>query len=158
MDMTEQGVKRLSNSAWLESEPAPLERLVWVVPLATAVAITANVIFYYILTRWLKIELKFPSQTPERTLTPMPVYDVILFSLIFALGAGVVFVLVTQLAQRPLRTYLVIATAVLFLSFVLPLRIPSPPVAMVDKLSLVAMHIIGAIAVVGVLVGLGRKH
>jgi hypothetical protein len=39
----------------------------------------------------------------------------------------------------------------------LPLKIPTPPVAMIDKLSLVAMHIIGAFAVVVVLVGFGRK-
>lgn len=55
------------------------------------------------------------------------------------------------------RTYLIIAGVVLLFSFILPLKIPTPPVALSDKLVLVTTHIIGAIAVVGVLVGLGRK-
>jgi presenilin-like A22 family membrane protease len=147
-----------SNRSLVEREAVSLGKLAWVVPLATAVAVTANITFYTIITRWFHIGLRFPSDTPERSLSAtMAVGDVVLFSVIFALGAGFVFVIVTQSARRPIRTYLMIATAVLFVSFLLPLKIPSPPVAMIDKLSLVAMHIIGAIAVVGVLVGLGRK-
>jgi hypothetical protein len=147
-----------SNRSLVEREAVSLGKLAWVVPLATAVAVTANIIFYTIITRWFHVGLRFPSDTPDHSLSAtMAVGDVVLFSVIFALGAGVVFVIVTQSARRPIRTYLMIATAVLFVSFLLPLKIPSPPVAMIDKLSLVAMHIIGAIAVVGVLVGLGRK-
>jgi hypothetical protein len=141
-----------------ETERVSLGRLVWVVPLATAVAVIANVIFYFIITRWLHIGLRFPSGTSDSTLAAtMAVGDVVLFSSIFSLGAGIVFVVVSQWAQRPIRTYLIIATVVLLFSFLLPLKIPSPPVAMIDKLSLVAMHIVGAITVVAVLVGLGRK-
>jgi hypothetical protein len=147
-----------ANRSLAEMEAVSLGKLAWVVPLSTAVAVIANVIFYYIITRWFHVGLRFPSGTPDHTLSAtMAVGDVVLFSVVFALGAGVVFVIVTQSAQRPIRTYLMIATAVLLVSFLLPLNIPSPPVAMIDKLSLVAMHIIGAIAVVSVLVGLGRK-
>lgn len=147
-----------ANRSLAEREPVSLGRLAWVVPLATAVAVTANVIFYFIITRWFHVGLRFPSGTPGHTLSAtLPVGDIVLFSVIFALGAGVVFVIVAQSARRPIRTYLMIATAVLLFSFSLPLRIPTPPVAMIDKLSLVVMHIIGAIAVVSVLVGLGRR-
>ena len=139
-------------------DPVSLRRLAWVLPLATAVAVTANVIFYFIITRWFHIGLRFPSGTPGGALSAtMPVGDIVLFSVIFALGAGIVFVAVTQWSRRPIRTYMIIAAAVLLVSLLLPLKIPTPPVVMVDKLSLVAMHIIGAIAVVGVLIGLGRK-
>ena len=145
-----------------------LGKLVWVVPLATTVAVTANVIFYFIITRWLHIDLliggeeaelwwQLPVGDSETVLWQLPVSDIILFSVVFASAAGIVFVIVSQMAQRPIRTYLKIATAALFLSLIPPLSAPSPPVAMIVKLSLVAMHIIGAICVVGVLVGLGRK-
>ena len=143
--------------------------MVWVVPLATTAAVTANVIFYFIITRWLHIDLliggeeaelswQLPVGDSETVLWQLPVSDIILFSVVFASAAGIVFVIVSQLAQRPIRTYLKIATVALFLSFIPPLSAPSPPVAMIVKLSLVAMHIIGAICVVGVLVGLGRKR
>jgi len=151
-----------------QMDPVTLRRLVWVVPLATAVAVTANVIFYFILTRWLHIDLLIGGEEAERwwqlpvgdsetILWQLPVSDIILFSMVFASAAGVVFVIVSQMAQRPIRTYLKIATVALTLSFIPPLSAPSPPVEMVVKLCLVAMHIIGAMAVVGVLVGLGRK-
>jgi len=148
-------------------DPETLRRLVWVVPLAMAVAVTANAIFYFILTRWLHIDLLIGGEEAERWWLPpvgdsetilwqLPVSDIILFSVVFASAAGVVFVIVSQIAQRPIHTYLKIATVALFLSFIPPLSAPSPPVEMVVKLCLVAMHIIGAMAVVGVLVGLGR--
>jgi len=141
-----------------QMDTVSLGRLAWLVPLATAVAVTANLIFYFIITRWLHIGLRFPTEAPGRILSAsLPAGDIVLFSVIFALGAGIVFVVVTQLARRPIRTYLIIATAVLLGSFLLPLKIPTPPVVMVDKLSLVAMHIIGAIAVVGMLIGFGRN-
>jgi len=147
-----------ANSSLAETEPVSLGRLAWVVPLATTGAVTANLIFYFIITRWLHIGLRFPTEAPGRILSAtLPAGDIVLFSVIFSLGAGIVFVVVTQSARRPIRTYLIIASAVLLGSFLLPLKIPSPPVAMIDKLSLVAMHIIGAIAVVSVLVGLGRE-
>jgi hypothetical protein len=132
-------------------------KLFWVVPLATAVAALANVIFYYIVIEIFHFPMMFLDETLAADLVRMPVYEPILFSVIFGTGAGVVFVLVTHVAGRPIRTYLIIAAIVLMLSFLLPLKIPTPPVAMVDKLSLVTMHIIGAVAVVGILVGLPRK-
>ncbi len=166
--MADRPFKSLGSASWIEAEAASSEKLVWVVPLATAVATTANVILYFIITRWFHIDIliggeeaEFWWQPPvgnsETMLWQLAVSDIILFSVVFASAAGVVFVIVSQLAQRPIRTYLKIATVALFLSFIPPLLAPSPPVAIIVKLSLVAVHIIGAIAVVGVLVGLGRK-
>lgn len=153
-------LKQIETGQMDQSEAAdivPAGRLWLIVLLAIVVATTANVIFYFILTGLLGVGLMFPSQTPARELAPMPVYDVIVFSIIFSSAAGVVFVLVSHFARRPIKTFLIISVVVLFLSFAMPLKIPSPPVAMVDKLSLVMMHVVGAIAVVGVLVGLSRK-
>jgi hypothetical protein len=113
-------------------------KLVWLVPLATAAATLANVVFYYVITRLFDIGLRFPSETPPGSLGWIGVDEVILFSVIFATGAGLVFGLVVHVANRPIRTYLFIAGVVLLLSLALPLKIPTPPVAMIDKLSLVA--------------------
>ena len=139
------------------SKEVSLDRLWWVIPVAAALAATANVIFYYIVTRWLGEPLLFPEQFPPPETSPMPVADVIIFSLIFSLSAAFVFVLVANFSRRPIRTYLIISSIVLVLSFILPLMAPTPPVTMPAKLTLVAMHIIGAIAVVGTLVGLSRQ-
>ena len=158
----------MTSETLVEMEAVSLGRLAWVVPLATAVAVTANVIFYYIITRWLHIDLLMggeaaelwwqpPVGDSETVLSQLPVNDIILFSVVFASAAGIVFVIVSQMARRPIRTYLKIATVALFLSFIPPLSAPSPPVAMVVKLSLVTMHIIGAMAVVAVLVRFSRK-
>jgi hypothetical protein len=142
------------------AQRVPLQRLTWLVPLAVTVAIIANTVFYYVVTGLLGEPLRFPSPSPEapERLAPMPVYDVILVSALFATGAGVVYALTTRLSRRPTRTYLVIATLVLLISCLLPMKIPSPPVALSAKLSLVAMHIIGAVAVVGTMLGLGSHE
>jgi Family of unknown function (DUF6069) len=131
-------------------------KLWWVIPVASILAISANVIFYYLIKIILGEPLLFPEQFPPPETSPMPVTDVILFSLIFSLGAGIVFAMIASFARRPVRTFVSISTVVLLLSLALPLRIPTPPVTLLPKLTLVAMHIIGAIVVVGTLVWLGK--
>ncbi len=166
--MTDRPYKSAGISSWINVEAASVERLLWVAPLATAVATAANVILYTIITRGFHIDLLIggeqaefwwqpPMGSSETVLWQLPVSDIILFSAVFASAAGIVFLIVSQIAQRPIRTYLKIATVALFLSFIPPLLAPSPPVTMTVKLSLVAMHIVGAVTVVGVLIGLGRK-
>jgi hypothetical protein len=51
------------------------------------------------------------------------------------------------------RIFIIISAVVLLASFGLPLVMPVPPIAMSAKLSQVLMHIIGAVVVVGLLVG-----
>jgi len=56
------------------------------------------------------------------------------------------------LSQRLIRTFLIVSVIVFILSLALPLLIPTPPVLMIAKHTLVAMHIIGAVANVSTLV------
>jgi hypothetical protein len=79
---------------------------------------------------------------------------VVLFSILFSLGASLVFALVAGFSRQPVRTFLIISTVVLVLSCFLPMKAPTPPVTLPAKLTLVGMHIIGAIVVVGLLIGL----
>ncbi|HLF90798.1 MAG TPA: DUF6069 family protein [Anaerolineales bacterium] len=141
----------------LSNEEIPTSRLWRVIPFAAAIATTANVVFYFFVTRVLGEPLLFPEQFPPPETSPMPVTEVIIFSVIFSVGAGIVFMLIANFSQRPIRAFLIISTIVLILSFALPLKIPTPPVTLPAKLTLVTMHIIGAIAVVGTLIGLGRR-
>jgi len=135
-------------------------RLMWVVPLGVVAATLANIIFCFFLTEWIGEPLlmldRYPP--PVQPLVPMPVEEVILFSIIFSLGAGLVYLGVSALSGRPNRHFIIISVVVLVGSFLLPLKAPTPPIAMSAKLSLITMHIIGAAVVVPILVGLGRKR
>lgn len=133
-------------------------KLWWVIPVATAAATAANAIFYFFVTRILGEPLLFPEQFPPLDTSPMPVGDVILFSILFSLGASLVFALVAGFNDHPVRTFLIISTVVLVLSCFLPLKAPTPPVTLPAKLTLVAMHVIGAIVVVGMLIGLSKRN
>jgi len=145
-------------SARESEEVQPGYRLMWVVPLAIIASTLANIVFFFILTNWLGESLLMKNQFPPPVLVSMGVGDVILFSVIFSLGAGIVYAIISHLSDRPERPFIIISTVVLLLSFLLPLKIPTPPIAMSAKLSLAAMHIIGAVVVVGLLIGLERKR
>jgi len=135
-----------------DRQSTSLGKLVWVGPLAVIAAILANVLFYYFVTLALQVPLMAPEQFPPPDLSPIPVTDILIFSLIFSVGAVIVFALVVHFSRRPIRTYLIVCFIVLILSLFLPLRIPTPPVPMATKWSLVMMHMIGGIVVVGTLV------
>jgi hypothetical protein len=140
------------------SEVVPLRQLWWVILLAIAGATVANVLFFYLVTGPMGQLLLVPEQFPPLEAAPLPVEDVILFSVIFSMGACIVFILIAYLVKRPIRTYIVVALVVLTLLNFLPFRAPDPPVTMATKLTLVMMHVIGAVVVVGTLVGLGRRR
>jgi hypothetical protein len=154
--MTEVNAQAHSVTQLSNNEISP-RKLWWVIPLATAAATTANVIFYFFVTRILGEPLAFPEQYPPPETSPLPVGDVVLFSVIFSLGAGVVFALVSGFSRRPVRTFVIISTVVLILSCIPPLMAPSPLVTQGARLTLVSMHIIGAIVVVGTLIGLSKS-
>lgn len=149
-------MKPLANNARSDKEIST-SRLWRAIPFATAIATAANVVFYYFVTRFLREPLLFPEQFPPPETSPMPVMDVVIFSVIFSVGAGIVFVLVANFSQRPIKNFLIVSITVLLISLLLPLKAPTPPVTMAAKLTLVAMHIIGAISVVGPLIGLSRR-
>ena len=138
-------------------EEVQIKKLVWVGPLAATMAMLANVLLYYFVTRILQIQLVGPEQFPPPEVSPIPVTDIVIFTLIFAVGAVIVFGFVNRLSQMPIRTYLIVSFTVLILSMFLPLKIPTPPVPMSTKWSLVMLHLIGYVFIVGVLLSLCRE-
>ncbi len=139
---------------------APVARQLIAILIASLAATTANVILYFILKDIFGVPFLAPEQFPPPELSPLPASDVILFSLIFSAGASLVFLVVANTARRLARTFVVISTVVLVLSFLLPLRIPTPPVPMATKYSLMSMHILGAAVLVPLLIAIGlpRKN
>ena len=91
-------------------------------------------------------------------MAPMDVWEVVLVSIIFASAASFVYLILILLTQRPERNFIIVSAAVLLVSFVPLIGVPNSPVALSARLGLITMHIIGAVVVVGVLAGLGRKH
>ena len=136
----------------------PWRRLLWVVPAAVAAATLANVIFYFILTQWIGEPLLMAGENRPSVMAPMDVWEVVLVSIIFASAASFVYLILILLTQRPERNFIIVSAAVLLVSFVPLIGVPNSPVALSARLGLITMHIIGAVVVVGVLAGLGRKH
>lgn len=122
---------------------------------ASTAAIAANIVLYYFITGIMGIRLVALEQYPPPEVVPLPVTDVILFSFIFSAGGCLVFFIVANTTDRPQQIFIGISMIVLVLSIILPFRIPTPPVPMSTKWSLVSMHILGAAVLVPLLVVIG---
>jgi len=59
--------------------------------IAATIATAANSIFYFFVTRFLGEPLLFPEHFPPPETSPIPVTDVMIFSVIFSIGAGIMF-------------------------------------------------------------------
>ena len=132
-----------------------IPRQVSAILIASAVAILANVLLYYILKDLFGVPFIAPEQFPPPEVSPIPVTDVILFSVIFCAGAGLVFLVIANTVRRPAQIFAVISIIVLLASLYLPLRMPTPPIPLATKLALDSMHILGAAVLVPLLIRLG---
>jgi hypothetical protein len=138
-----------------ERRPATLPKQLLAMLVASLSAVTANVILYFVLKDIVGIEFIAPEQFPPTEVSPLLVTDVVIFSLVFSAGASIVFLIVANTSRRPAFIFVVISIVVLLISFLLPLKIPTPPVPMATKLSLVSMHILGAAVLVPLLIDIG---
>lgn len=129
-------------------------RLAWVVPLAAVVAAVANAIVYVVASGFGFIPQSVLVPTPGGE-SPLTVGMVAFASVIGAIGAAVVFAVIGMFSRRPVRSFGIVATAVVVLSFASPLTIPDAPVAMV--LSMELMHVVAWAAIVGLFTTLARR-
>jgi hypothetical protein len=86
---------------------------------------------------------------------PLTVALVVLGSVVGAVGGSGVFALIGTFAERPVRTFRIVAIVALAFSFASPLTIPDAPLPMV--LSLEAMHVAAWAVTVGLLTTLARR-
>jgi hypothetical protein len=150
----------MKNELWslrvlTERSRASIPTQILAIAVGWVAATFANVAFYLILKRFFGIQFVAPSQFPPPEVSPLPATDVIIFSAIFSIGAGVVFLIITNVTATPAPIFAGVSLVVLIISFVLPLRIPTPPIPMSTKWSLVGMHVLGAAVLVPILILIG---
>ncbi len=113
-----------------------LRPVLWAAPLAGVLSTLVNGLI------WLVLRSAFDTIRvgPPGAEAPFWSGAIVLFSLVGAIGAGVVYALITRLTRSPNRVFLWVVVAVLLLSFSMPLSIKSPPASVFIGLEL--MHII----------------
>jgi Family of unknown function (DUF6069) len=134
-------------------EHMALRRLIWVGPLTLVSTVIANLII-----RTSAISL---FGVPE-TFQYLQVAYVIGSSIFFLLLALLAFVLVSRFAQRPIRFYRILAFVVLCISFLSPVMalvglFPAPGMTLSIFWTMIAMHLVSAIIVIGLLTTLTRE-
>ena len=141
---------QITQSSRIHGERVAFGRLLWAGPLAALAAAVANAVVYFVAYGLGAMPQDFVIEGSG----PITLAPVVVSSLIGAVGAVLVFVIVALLAQRPIRTFRIVAAVVLVLSFATPLTIPGAPLSMV--LALEFMHVVAAVVIVGILTTLVR--
>ncbi len=135
-------------------EHVALRRLIWVGPLTLVATVIANLII-----RTLAISL---FGVPETFQYLQPAY-IIGSSIFFVLLALLAFVLVSRFAQRPIRFYRILACVALCISFLSPVTalvglFPAPGMTLAIFWTMIAMHLVSATIVIGLLTTLTREQ
>jgi hypothetical protein len=120
-------------------------------------AIVVNVLYYFFLKEFVGIEFIAPDEpgVVPREAAPLPATDVVIFSMVYCVGAATVFLIIVNTVRRPAPIFVTISLVVLFLSLFLPFFMPTPPIPVSTEASLASMHIVGAAVLVPILVGIG---
>jgi hypothetical protein len=137
-----------------KTERISFSRLLWVGPLAGLVAAIANLIIFGLAKTVIGIPFVIPLFGPGSPPEPLPAFMVIAGSLVPALGAAVLLWILGKFASRPLRIFWIVSLLFLLLSLGGPLSLP---VDLPTKLALSLMHVVAAVAIVGVLTTLGPE-
>ena len=142
-----------AQSSHVQGGQVAIRCLLWAGPLAAILAAVANTVVYFVAYGLGAM----PQDVAVQGSGPITLEPVVFASVIGAVGAAVVFASVALLARRrPVRTFSVVAAVVLVLSFYTPFTIPGAPVAMVATLLL--MHVVAAVVIVGVLARLAHAR
>ncbi len=140
-----------AKSSHIQGERVAFGRVLWAGPLAAVAAAVANAVVYFVASALGAM----PQDVVVEGSEPVTLEPVIFASVIGAVGAVVVFAIVALLVrQRQIRAFNVVATVALVLSFYTPFTIPGAPAAMVATLLL--MHVVTAVVIVGVLTTFAR--
>jgi hypothetical protein len=125
--------------------------LLWVGPLAGAIAAVVNAVVYLLASALgaMPSDVVVPGQGPATLGAVVSIYFVP------ALLGALLFAVMGRFTRRPIRTFRVVAAVVLVLSFATPFTLPGAPVAMIA--ALLVMHVIAAAVIIGVLTTLGRR-
>lgn len=134
-------------------EQVALRKLIWVGPLTIVSTVIVNLII-----RSIAVSSFGVPETFQYVEAPY----VIGSAIVFVLVAMLVFVLVNRFAQRPIQFYRLLAFVVLCISFLSPVMalvglFPAPGMTLSIFWTMIVMHIVSAIIVVGLLTTLTRE-
>ena len=138
----------------LHREHVALRKLIWVGPLTLVATVIVNLIL-----RSIAVSL---FGVPE-TFQYLQAQYIIGSTSVFVLMALLAFVLVSRLARRPIRFYRILAFVVLCISFLSPVMalvglFPAPGMTLSIFWTMILMHLVSAIIVVGLLTTLTREQ
>lgn len=135
-------------------EQISFSRLLWVGPLAALAAAIGNLIVYFIAQNLLGVTLMGPAGPNSPEMAPLPATAVIISSVGPAIAATILLAVLGRFLARSIRAFWIISIVFLILSLGAPLSLP---VDVAAKATMEMMHIVAAVAIVGVLTTLGRK-
>jgi hypothetical protein len=135
---------------------APISKLWWVGLVAAGTAALGNVVFYLI-SRGLGVSYLMPVEPGSSELAILPVGVVIFASAVPAVVATILYAILGKFLARPITVFWIISAVVLLLSMALPLVNLPATVDNATVFALEVMHVIAAVATVGVLTTLGRE-
>ena len=135
-------------------EHIALRKLRWVGPLTVVSAVSVNLII-----RSIAVSIFGVPETFHYLQAPY----VIGSTIVFVLVALFAFVLVNRFAWHPIHTYRVLALVVLCISFLSPVMalvglFPAPGITISIFWSMIVMHLVSAIIVVGLFTTLTREQ
>ena len=133
------------NNAVLPSERIAAWRIWPVGLLAAVLAAVANALVFVVVVDGFGV-----ASAELDTVVPT-----LAFSLLGGLGATLVFTIIALRARQPIRTFRLVALAVLFVSFVPDFLLTGATAAGIA--TLLAMHVVAAAIIVGSLITLTRK-
>jgi hypothetical protein len=134
--------------------PYSLRRLTWAGPIATIMALVANIV-YYAATKALGEQYLMPLDGTASHLGPMPVLMSVIEILFIGLAATIFFGLLVRFARKPATVFLSVAITALMLSFGGSFSLPAATLQ--TKILLSGMNVIAAIFITGGILLLSRK-
>ena len=134
-------------------EQVALRKLIWVGPLTIVSTVIANLII-----RSIAVSIIGVPETFQYVQAPYVIGSTIVFVLVALLS----FVLVNRFARRPIQFYRMLAFVVLCISFLSPVMalvglFPAPGMTLSIFWTMIVMHTVSAIIVVGLFTTLTRE-
>ena len=134
-------------------EHVALRKLIWVGPLTIVSTVIVNLII-----RSIEVSIFGVPDTFQYLQAPYVIGSTIVFLLVALLA----FVLVNRFARRPIRFYRILAFVVLCISFLSPVMalvglFPAPGMTLSIFWTMIVMHLVSAIIVVGLFTTLTRE-
>lgn len=116
--------------------------------IAAILATIANLLVSSLIPALFGFALEFAIQGPGSPVQPLPAFMVLMATIVPTTGAVLLLALLNRLTARPRRIFRIIAVVTLLLSLGGPLTVGAP---LSVTLTLVAMHVLTAAIITGVL-------